>query len=325
MLALVDGEIQLMPLYCRDRMCACCQKKRSRKLGAELREFIGARATKVGDVHNMVTLTLVKPHGENPEPALAAIRGYWRRLSNIKTRRGREFHRRFPGGLRSIEVTWSERGDRRRDGSTVPYSGWHAHLHLGVQCSGPDGGYADMKWIVREWCAMTGARAQAQHWAPLDDARIGQLAMYVVKPLGDAHKDRDEERRDRRLARARELARRLHAKRLHEGWGTWKGWRKTLDDHEPSVIAFAVDPETGSSVSLVDLVWLSGDRATAQDATVEWQVPGEHETLCGHTAADALAAVMRWAKAEQDRCSARARRANLRHQLEPELLRPGPG
>ena len=231
------GEVGMVQVQCRDRACPSCGRIRARKLGHELRAAVDHRVEESPDSRLLfVTLTVPKV-AASERGALDSIdhtMRAWSKLTKANTRRGREWSRHFAGGVRTMEVTWSERGDVHGD-HVVAYSGWHAHLHCLVELA-KDADHDDaVRWLVREWCGLTGASPSGQKVMPMDKARVGQLTKYVSKPLEDAA---------RRPERARELFRALHARRLMQGFGGWKGWRSWVEDDaddvtEPLLISYS--------------------------------------------------------------------------------------
>lgn len=301
----VDGVMQLRPLYCRDRLCGACQVRRARRLAGELRELLSLRVASLGDVHWFATLTQPKPIDTDPREAVKRIRAAWRQLTNKKTALGREFHRRFAGGIKSIEVTWSAAGQLRKDGTRVPYSGWHAHVHLLLE-NRSTWDHASLQWLTRAWCSIVGGRPGAQHYAPMNADRIGQLAKYVTKPLDDSID----------LDLAGELARVLHSARLHEGFGALRAWRKLLpEDPVKHVVAWAhladvFDTATSGKVptlSVIELVKLAADPERGRAAVVFSDAKGG--TVSVHDAASVFDAVRRWVRSSCRTSAARDHRA----------------
>lgn len=301
-----EGNPQLAPMFCRDRMCAHCQMLRSRKLAMQLRTFwvgrvaeLGAAAVAKGVGHWFVTLTPPKPGGSDPEPALDKMRDWWRELTNSKTAQGREFHRRFDGGLRSFEVTWSPKGKLRKDGTRVKYSGWHAHAHLILE----GGDCYDLRWLLRRWCELTDGNYLAQHYAPLDERRIGQCAKYVVKPLDD----------DCPLPLARKLACDMHGRRFQDAFGSWRGWKATVKEPSADEYEVAWDTLTDRPVSFVELFRrVTAGLRPGESKTVAWRVPGEKEIKRVQSVESVWRELKGWAHASKEKTdNARANAADV--------------
>lgn len=289
--ASADGVVELRPQRCRDRGCSSCQAARSRALAADLRAAVITRSAALcwpATAFTFMTLTPVKPGADDPRVAIDATRRFLRALTNSKTSVGREFHRRFAGWYWAHEVTWSERGTMRRDGSRVGYSGYHAHVH-GMLEPRPERVAAgldvdDLRWLVNAWCAITGARPIAQHWAPLDERRIGQLAKYCAKPIAEGTPD----------SRLKALIVALEGRRTHYGGGTWKRWRTWLDAPEHRPVGLAHD-ETDRPVGIIEILALASDRETWDDPIV-FRTRGR-DVVCRMPARAVAAGMRHWARA----------------------------
>jgi hypothetical protein len=215
------GKYWIAGKACGDRACPRCAFKRSRGLAVEMRE-VAQRRRAHGRTLWFVTLTQPKPNTLAPAVAIDSAMRAWRRLTNPKTSRGASFHAQFSGCVRAMEVTWSPRGKRRRDGSVVPYDGWHAHFHVLLE----GGSRSSVRWLLDEWSRIVGGNLGAQDAQLADDRRIGQLCKYVVKPLVQ----------DVPVHLCRELFAVLHGRRLCEGLGSWKGWRSEIERPEPQAV-----------------------------------------------------------------------------------------
>lgn len=150
------------------------------------------------------------------------------------TKAGRLLRRYFAGGIWFVEVTWSWAGMPRPDGTSVKYSGWHPHLHGLLELTEPPEEMvtalgldaARAKWrvlatqaLLKHWNALdTSSRRSAQRVERVDAQRVGQVCKYPLKPFGFENP-----------ARAREAALALAERRMHDAWGTWRGWRKIAD------------------------------------------------------------------------------------------------
>ena len=206
---------------CGDRACPRCAYRRSSMLAADMRIVADERRAD-GKSLWFVTLTQPKPYGANPKPAIDGAMKAWRRLVNPKTHLGAQWHDTFDGCVRALEVTWSPKDKVRRDGSVVPYSGWHAHFHVIVE----GGSRAQVEWMVARWRSIVGGAPGAQKILLADDRRIGELCKYIVKPIVE----------DVPAALCRELFGVLHRRRLCEGVGSWKGWRGTIEREPPKPV-----------------------------------------------------------------------------------------
>lgn len=237
--ALYGGEVVLASQRCRARFCPRCQKLRSRELAEDVRAVVEIHE-RDGQTIWYVTLTQPKPDTADPAVPIGNALRFWRRLTNRKTRRGRAFHSLFRGALRSLEVTWSPRGAARRDGSTVEYDGWHAHFHLLVEGGSPSA----VRWLVTQWCELVSGSVGAQDAQRADERRIGQLCKYVVKPLVTCPPEH-----------GRELVRVLHRKRLLEGVGTWKHWRREVPARPPEPPVLFADVDLARLSAIVSNKW----------------------------------------------------------------------
>lgn len=222
-----SGQIGLCQLRCRDRACPSCQRARSRQLGHRLRAAVQHRQQQAPDARLLfVTLTLPKvPLREcGATSAVARTMAAWQALSKSNTKRGRAFRERFAGGVRTVEVTFSARGDVHGE-HVVEYDGYHVHLHILVELADGTDGEEAVAWLLGEWCGavVPGAREEAQKVVDLDMQRVGQLTKYVTKPLEDAAS---------RPHIARELFAALHGRRLIHGFGSWKDWKKWVEEDD---------------------------------------------------------------------------------------------
>jgi hypothetical protein len=128
------------------------------------------------------------------------------------------------GGVRAIEVTFSK---------SSGYAGYHAHAHCIFELA-PGVTLDEFKaFVLAAWC-VDGAKPSAQDFRLLDEARIGQLAKYVNKPLEDVADN---------VVAARELFESMFGRRMIDGFGAWRGWRRAaqLDDdaYKPEALALA--------------------------------------------------------------------------------------
>lgn len=191
-----------------------------------------------------VTLTLPKlPHHLcSAREALQRVMDVWAELTKGNTIPGRSFRQFFPGGVRTIEVTFSQKGDRHGD-HVVEYDGFHVHLHLLLELGDDVAEWHAREWLLQRWLELVpGASASAQKILDADMRRVGQLTKYVTKPLEDAARLPDI---------ARELFQALHGRRLMHGYGTWKDWKKwDAEDEKP----FEPDPMLECSVDLGQLL-----------------------------------------------------------------------
>jgi hypothetical protein len=191
-----------------------------------------------------VTLTVRKEDRDTHGlvDVLAQLLDCWRAVTNAANRKRHQQWRRFVvGGMRVVEVTYSPRGKRNRDGSVVKYSGWHPHLHLLIELRAPPAGVswaehraAFEQWLRAEWYGNTRAAGpRGQCFVAVDRARVGQLAKYCVKPFAVGDSNREV---------ARECMESLDGRRLMAGFGSWKGWRKIAEQ--------LVAPESGCAATV---------------------------------------------------------------------------
>jgi hypothetical protein len=215
-------------------LCPRCQALRSRELADHLRAWVDHRIAAGGRLF-FVTLTIPKPHGYDPTPAIDEVLAHWRWRTNIREPGGEAWTMVVAGAVRSLEVTWSPKGARRKDGSLVPYDGWHAHLHLLVELR-KQASEHELRALVSEWIDLVRGDERAndvQRIASGADKPVGELCKYVAKPLSQ----------DMKPDLGRSLAKALHRRRMQVGVGSWKTWRRWAEDHvEPSEpVYYAVD------------------------------------------------------------------------------------
>lgn len=213
---LVGDRLAIGGMRCRDRACPRCEALRSTELAAKLAAYIEHREDD-GPMW-FVTLTQVKPHGSDPRAAIDTMMHKWRWWTNTRTAQGRAWRGVFTGALRVMEVTWSPKGKRRKDGSRVPYDGWHAHFHAVLQ----GGTEAEVHEQVKRWCAQTGACFQAQDVQTMTADHCREICKYVVKPMMDVP-----------VHLGRRLFETVHGRRLCEGIGDWRGWQRVADEISP--------------------------------------------------------------------------------------------
>lgn len=208
-----DGELVVIPVRCRDRACPPCALRRSAALAEDLTAEIKQRG-KAGTVLWAVCFSQPKPRSQKPAVALDNIRNSWAALWSTRHAEGRRTRDRHAGAFRCLEVTWSEEGAKRKHGGAVEWSGYHAHVHAIVE-----GGTArDVETTLARWCEVSGASAAAHGARAYDAVRIdyaAELAAYDMKALSFVPKER-----------IAALYAALAGKRLHQGLGTWRSWRK---------------------------------------------------------------------------------------------------
>ena len=278
------GAVGMTQVMCRDRACPACQRLRSLELGHALRGAVEHRQSQ-GDARLLfITLTVPKlPHSKCPAVAsLNRLLDYWTKLSRGNSKRGRKFLELFPGGVRTVEVSWSKKGDRY-GAHEVLFDGFHVHLHLLAELGAGVRRSRAVAWLVDQWCALTGAKPDAQNIQDMDVARVGQLTKYVTKPLEDAAS---------RPEIARELFGALHGRRLIHGWGSWKNWKQWAE----------LEPNPRAEVLLLAVMDLGQLEVATRPG-----LPGRHDTdvvFVGYPDGDRLeksmAAVDVWDAIEAD-------------------------
>lgn len=310
---LVGGAYDIEPACCRQRPCPSCARKRARDNAADLTRAMQHRRAVAEAMFLFATLTQPKRprHEETPREAVDRIVRVWQRITNSKTATGREFRRRFEGGLRTTETTFAARGEQREHGGAVEFSGYHAHLHVLLEVrAGIDRGEA-AGWLQDTWLThCDGARAGAQCVRPASTDDAGQLCKYVTKPLENAAG---------RPAILRELFGALHGVRLLQAFGSWMGrdgvrvgWRE-LGDDEPDDDAPQgpryVGPELGELWS-----WRHARPEGTTDSVVfRGHAPGDELVV---SAAEAWEAI--------DRAVSARVLAELGEQLQAAAARAGP-
>lgn len=296
------GEACIGAQRCRDRACPRCARLRSKELAAELRQ-VADKHRERGRVLWFVTLTQPKPETDDPVVSLASSRDAWRRLTNKKTAIGRKFHSLFSGALRATELTWSPAGAKRKDGSRVPYSGWHAHFHCVVE----GGNRAALRWLLSTWAELVDGSTWAQDAQLADDARIGQLCKYIVKPLECCP-----------IHLARRLFEALHGKRMLQGVGSWKGWRdEVVRELEP--------PLLWSDTPLPDLLDMYSCKATRDDGVVTFAgYVGQELVVVDANVPDVVLSLRRWLTDARRDFAARSAAAKARARAGPPGCGPPP-
>ena len=188
------------------------------------------------------TLTVPKVHATERDcrASLEVVLDAWRQLTRKSHALGREFSARFHGGVRSIEVVYRARGDEvRYPGGrvhVVKMTGWHVHVHALVETTGDVDDDEARGWLVQQWLALTGGSPRGQCVRAVERGDTGcavELCKYVAKPLS----------MDMSATVGRELFSALHGRRLLEGFGRWRGWRKLAKKPSPSLL---IGPSVGA-------------------------------------------------------------------------------
>lgn len=269
-LARGDGTVvwSWAPEWCRDRACPACAFQRSKQIAHALRAHRDAR---VADGHGrllFVTFTQTKApaHLEGPGAALDRLQRAW-----VRCRERADFRRWVAGGVKAVECVWSARAE---DGPR--YDGWHAHLHLAMELR-DDAPWDVERALVDMWLAEArresgplGLRVElrrGQKVLALDDARVGQVAKYVTKPF---------ELPDRRAPR---FFRETSGRRLIDGWGTWRRFRRAVEPPQcrnwligPTLSELALASREQRSVVFApayntkDATWVESLKRTRADA-----------------------------------------------------------
>lgn len=240
-----DGSMGLAHKWCRDRMCPACMERRQRTESKLLRAWVRSRID-AGATILFPTLTQIKQNVEHETCKQAIDRLYTTRraMMNLKTAAGRALRRFVAGGIWYCEVTWSYKGKAHynRQGDVcgrVLEDGWHPHLHGLVELTSPPvelvgklgRDRAGQVWsrmaasaIRKAWMAENPEGSyDAQKVIEVEEARVGQVCKYPLKPFAMAA-----------AKRSREAAVSLVARRTNDAWGTWthkakepkrKSWR----------------------------------------------------------------------------------------------------
>jgi hypothetical protein len=256
---------------CRDRMCPSCQAERARQEARLLRDHFDARREIRGtdEPFLFVTLTGLKQDRDvaGLADALDERMASWRRLTNSAYRaQYKKWCAFVRGGLRVVEVTYSEAGTMRRDGTRVAYSGWHPHVHALVELRDPPPGVTWVEWrarfgvwVVAAWCERSpGAKSVAQKVLSVDSHRVGQLCKYVVKPFHLGLRNREV---------ARECMTSLVGRRMMAGFGDWRGWKKEAAETNPK----AEGPDVWLASSVLD--WHVRAESLVEEQDVQFSSP----------------------------------------------------
>lgn len=116
-------------LYCRDRWCPVCARRRADELKPRLRDHLQHRGEAGADLA-LLTLTRRRTGGERATGAIDHVLSAWKTLTK------RAPWRAVVGGLRALEVTARKAGDtvRHRGISVrVASTGVHAHVHALIE------------------------------------------------------------------------------------------------------------------------------------------------------------------------------------------------
>jgi len=116
-------------LYCRDRWCPVCARRRADELKPRLREWLRQRG-EAGAALALLTLTRRRRGRETAAHAISEVLASWKTLTK------RAPWRAVVGGLRALEVVARKAGDRvRHRGVSVKIAstGVHAHVHALIE------------------------------------------------------------------------------------------------------------------------------------------------------------------------------------------------
>jgi len=317
------GDVRLVRVECKDRACPRCSRKRARKNAHQLRDFWAKRQRQWVSVLHWAASWRGGPRAALPlwvfftltaekqpwprvsaEDAIADFNARWRRLTNPKTKTGREFKRLAPGGVRAMEVTFSARS------RSVSYDGFHPHVHVAAELAPGVTMDEFRSFVLAHWTADGKASASAQDFQELNRTKLGQLAMYVNKPL-EVNGDRHEV--------ARELFKAMAGKRMIQGWGTWSAWRgepEANPDVEPLMLARLtpgmlygmISDRRSKDTARVEFVGHDGE-VRRQGALEVWETLERNRKTWGEHWAEL--AELRTAKAEAEAALARALAAEV--------------
>lgn len=155
-----NGQVGVVPGFCRDRMCPLCQHHRGRDVATRVRAAVAMM-----NAPRFLTLTL--KHSDTPlADQLDRLYQCFRDL-----RKTDAWKQHVRGGVGSLEVKRSNDGTR-----------WHPHLHLLI-----DGVYWAHASIRDEWARITGDSTIVHIEAcPDRDAAARYISTYIAKPA-DLH------------------------------------------------------------------------------------------------------------------------------------------
>ena len=114
-------------------------------------------------------------------------------------------------------------------------TGWHVHVHALLDVRGDVDEDRARGWLVEQWLEVGGGSSRGQHVKAVERGDTGcavELCKYVAKPLSQAMAPEV----------GRELFHALHSRRLLEGMGRWRGWRKIVDHDNASLL---IGPSVG--------------------------------------------------------------------------------
>jgi len=264
------------------KVCPRCAREKSREDAGALRKWVDSLPD---DMVLVATVTQVRKSRRRESCSVAIDRlvesfSALRRGTKPKREPDRDKHPQrwarfwwrtcFVGGHRSVEVTYSQRGEKSKDGTAARFSGFHAHAHMVLEMAKPPkwwverefpGITADDEGVLSEWAAL----CQEMVWAcwrivsPVrevqevgpkwvgtalvrdnvhadfaDRNRIYQACKYATKPaiLNDAEllEQHTDDHADSKFHGMVELFRAVRLRKLQSSWGSWIGWRKKVDE-----------------------------------------------------------------------------------------------
>jgi hypothetical protein len=221
------GKVRTLRHACKDRACPYCDKQRAQDIGSRLRAYYRRRTAQWGAIQGLakwlgyggkkrplfVFATLTQPkrfvEKEGAQGAIERLLGAYARMTKQCRATGRAFHAFSPGGVRTIQVTFSK---------SSGCAGYHAHAHCIFELA-PGVTLDEIKaFVLNTWC-LDGARRSAQDLQIFDETHIGQLAKPVADLIDGFKTDADA---------AREAVDAMVSRRMISGFGSWRRWRAEL-------------------------------------------------------------------------------------------------
>lgn len=186
---------------CRSRWCVTCSHKKVLSWLAKFMPFISEWQG------NVAMLTLTVQHDSNLVRQIKTLNKGWRRFYLDRSTRA-IFKKRFPGGIRSLEVKISDSDPKK----------WQAHLH--ILLLQPPEYKKDYEWIKEKWHSATGGSCDIRSIKGGRIRGVIETLKYIVKPEKRLYLDGDM---------LKQAIIGLRGKRQVNTWGILRGLQKEAE------------------------------------------------------------------------------------------------
>ena len=189
-------------MSCRSRWCISCQHKKTLCWLAKLMPI-------VNDWNgNSTMLNLTIKDTDKLIDGLNLLNDSWRSFYNDDRKYREKFKRRFPGGVRSLEVKVGKNSEQ-----------WHPHYHM--YCLQPLDYEKDYDWVKERWKSISGGSVYIRQIKGNKLKGLIEVIKYILKPEESIYKN------DKRL---NEAIKALTGKRQINSWGIFRGIEKEVEE-----------------------------------------------------------------------------------------------